>query len=105
MSRKAWRDAAKQGQARWRNPSLACYLAELRLARERGAGLPTAIEANESPDWRRAAIRSIRSTMDGKLAMSFRSVVSANGTTLNQTRTYVDKKGKSSKSVLVYDHQ
>lgn len=43
--------------------------------------------------------------MDGKLAMSFRSVVSANGTTLNQTRTYVDKKGKSSKSVLVYDHQ
>ena len=44
-------------------------------------------------------------TMDGKPVVSFRSVVSANGKTLSQTRTYLDKSGKSSKSVLVYDHQ
>src|SRR4029077_9353926 len=37
-------EAAKQGRTTWRNPSLARYLVELRLAQERGTGLPKAIE-------------------------------------------------------------
>lgn len=38
-------EEAKQGQTRWRNPSLARYLVSLKLAQETGTGIPVAIEA------------------------------------------------------------
>jgi ATP-dependent DNA helicase RecG len=41
-------EEAKRGRTRWRNPSLARYLAELDLAQERGTGLPRAIEETKA---------------------------------------------------------
>ena len=37
-------EEAKQGQTRWRNPSLARYLVSLKLAQETGTGIPVAIK-------------------------------------------------------------